>query len=233
LRIVSADSGAAILNDRFDPIRVVATVAVLVEPPYRHPLHAIAEPALQPVQERTLIVREVELCRMMLEEVKADEVHVDITLGGRLLEEMTLYELMEMRISRTAKQELRRIMPDIRRIAEDIHRSHGVNVLAIGKESIPVRVAELTAGAYAFLYAAEQTARNGVGVKLGLPRSCTLSTYTGGVQLRSLLSTEHELAGTAPDAGGILTKISWKEGLNPKAQGFRLAIISPRSREER
>lgn len=35
MRVVSADSGAAILDDKFQPVYLVASVSVMVEPPYR------------------------------------------------------------------------------------------------------------------------------------------------------------------------------------------------------
>ena len=44
VRIVAADSGAAILNDRFEPVKVVAAAAVLAEPPYKRAAAVLAEP---------------------------------------------------------------------------------------------------------------------------------------------------------------------------------------------
>ena len=37
MRVIAADSGCSILNERYEPTCVVCTVAVLVEPPYRAP----------------------------------------------------------------------------------------------------------------------------------------------------------------------------------------------------
>jgi hypothetical protein len=64
LRIVAADSGAAILNDRFEPVSVVAAVAVLTEPPYRKANSILAEPIFANADKGYhLIVHELELCR--------------------------------------------------------------------------------------------------------------------------------------------------------------------------
>ena len=36
MKIVAADSGASILNDKFEPITVVAAVSILAEPPLQN-----------------------------------------------------------------------------------------------------------------------------------------------------------------------------------------------------
>jgi hypothetical protein len=54
-------------------------------------------------------------------------------------------ELVNLRASRTVRQNILKILPRIRRVAGEIKRIHGIEMLAIGKESVAVRVAELTA----------------------------------------------------------------------------------------
>ena len=49
VRVISADSGAAILDEQFKPVFLVASVSVLVEPPYREPSTRIAEPIFREV----------------------------------------------------------------------------------------------------------------------------------------------------------------------------------------
>ena len=44
MRVVSADSAAAILDAKFQPVYLVASVSVLVEPPYREAALRLAEP---------------------------------------------------------------------------------------------------------------------------------------------------------------------------------------------
>ena len=67
LKIISADSAAAILDEQFKPIFHVASVSVLVEPPYREPSFRLAEPIFREVDEGfDLIVHEAELCRGLL-----------------------------------------------------------------------------------------------------------------------------------------------------------------------
>jgi len=75
---VSADSAAAILDEKFNPIQLVASVAVLVEEPYREAHIRLAEPIFKEVDETfDIIVHEGQLCQLLLETVKADVVHLD------------------------------------------------------------------------------------------------------------------------------------------------------------
>jgi hypothetical protein len=85
LKVIAADSGAAILDKHYQPTHLVASVAVLVEPPYREPSGRIAEAIFREVDDSLeVIVREAELCLKMLSEFKADAVHLDMTLAGFL-----------------------------------------------------------------------------------------------------------------------------------------------------
>ncbi|NIR86511.1 DUF4152 domain-containing protein, partial [Candidatus Bathyarchaeota archaeon] len=83
MKVVAADSGAAVLNDHFRPLLIVAAAAVLVEPPYRKVSFCLAEPIFAEVEKGyLLVVHELKLCQRVLKEVKADEVHLDMSLGG-------------------------------------------------------------------------------------------------------------------------------------------------------
>jgi len=84
LKVVAADSGAAILSERFEPLEVVACVAVLVEPPYRKASFCLAEPIFASLDDgHGLIVHELKLCQELLKTVKADVVHLDMSLGAK------------------------------------------------------------------------------------------------------------------------------------------------------
>ena len=100
LRIVSADSPAAILDEEFTPLRLVASASVLVEAPYREAHIRLAEPIFREVENgQEAIVHEAELCLNMLEIIKADIVHLDISLGGLLVEELSPVYLFNMKLS--------------------------------------------------------------------------------------------------------------------------------------
>jgi hypothetical protein len=147
LRIISADSAAAILDGQFNPSFLVASASVVVDPPYREPSYRLAEPIFREVDVGfEVIVHEAELCRSLLDKMKADVIHLDMSLGGVSIEELSPVELVNLRASRTGRQNILKILPRLRKIAGEIKRVHGIDMLAIGKESVPVRIAELTAG---------------------------------------------------------------------------------------
>lgn len=229
--MVAADSGAAILNDNFRPLLVVASAAGLVKPPYREISSCLAEPVFSKVENgHLLIVHELELCQRVLKKVKADEVHLDMSLRGVSLEELSLIQLSKMRISSRARSRISSILPKIRKIASDIKRVYGIEVFAIGKDSIPVRIAELTCGAYAVLYCAERAVKENRALKLGLPAKCSVSFVEGKVALQSLVPAEQELVGCAEDDKKVLEKVQITEMLNPCARGFRVLEINAGSK---
>jgi hypothetical protein len=223
VKVVAADSGAALLSIHFEPLKVVAAVAVLVEPPYREASQFLAEPIFAPVENgHTLIIHELELCQTLLKEYRADVVHLDMSIGGLPVEDISPVQL-----GGKARSNVLKILPKIRKLATDIKRVYGVDVLALGKESIPVRIAELTSGAHAVLYACERALKEGEEQILGLPSKCFARVTPNGVTLQSLMSAEHDVAGFAEDKKGMLERIQVVEMLNPCARGFRALRLTP------
>ena len=228
MRIISADSGAALLNDEFEATTIVASVAVLVEPPYRMAKTCIAEPIFAPVDNsHGLIVHELELCQMLLNETKADVVHLDMSFGGLLVEELSPIQLTNMRISGRARGHILKVLPKLRKIATDIKRAYDIEVSAIGKDSVPVRIAELTAGAYAVVYASEKAIKEKKMMRLGLPSKCYARRVNAGVTVHSLIAAEHDIVGFAKDMEGILERVTFSELLNPCVRGFRALELTP------
>jgi hypothetical protein len=229
LRVIAADSGAAVLNERFEPLQVVAACTVLVEPPYHTAGSSLAEPIFRNVQDgHTLVIHELELCLELLKTVKADVVHLDMSLGGVSVEELSAVSLSQMHVSSRARGHLLRILPKIRKLALDVKRAYNIEVLAIGKESIPVRIAELTSGAHAIIYSAEKAIKEEKTLRLGLPARCRTKTAENGVSLESLMPAEHDVTGHAKDENKTLEKVSFKEMPNPTARGFLLLEINPK-----
>jgi len=136
--------------------------------------------------------------------------------------------ISKLRVSSKARRQVLKILPKIRKIASDIKRVYGIEVLALGKESIPVRIAELTSGAHAILYSAEKAAKENTKLRLGLPAKCQARFLDDTVALQSLVPAEQEVVGYARDDKGILEKAQMTEMLNPCARGFRLLEITPR-----
>jgi hypothetical protein len=100
-------------------------------------------------------------------------------------------------------------------------------MLAIGKERVPVRIAELTAGSEAILFAAQRAVDNKESVLLGLPFMCQPRFLGNRVYLHSLVANEHDVRGFSVNKLGVLTKVKLSETLNPVARGFRALIIIP------
>jgi hypothetical protein len=229
LKIVSADSSAAILDENFTPLYLVASASVLVEAPFREAHERLAKPIFEEVTDGyEVIVGEAELCRDLLGSVKADVVHLDVSLGAISVEELSPVQLSNMRVSGRARQRLLRLLPRLRKIAGEIKRAYGLDMLAIGKESVPVRVAELTAGSEAILFACARALEEKKELLLGLPSRCQPKIADGKVYLYSLMAAEHDLRGYAEDAAGVLGKVNMVETLNPSARGFRALRIKPK-----
>jgi hypothetical protein len=230
LKIIAADSSAAVLNEKFEPLTIVATAAVQVEPPYREPSECLAEPIFSDAKlGHEVVVHEAELCRDLLAKAKADVVHLDMSLGAIPLEQLSPIQFTNMRISNRAKKHLLKTLPKIRKTATEITQKYGIEVLAIGKESVPVRIAELTSGAYAILYACEKAVKEKKVVLLGLPSKCQPRLTERMVYLHSLIGAEHDVRGFAEDDTEKLSKVSIAELLNPVARGFRALKISPKT----
>ena len=233
MRVISADSAAALISQDFKPLYLVASVSVLVNPPYREPSFRLAEPIFKQVDNSfEVIVHEAELCRKLLDKMSADVIHLDMSLGGLAVEELSPVELANSRASKTGRQHILKILPRLRKIAAEIKRIHNIDMLAIGKESIPVRIAELTAGAEAILFACKKVTEEKEPVLLGLPLMCQPRILDDSVYLYSLIAAEHDIRGFAVDGNEILRKVKLSETLNPCARGFRTLRIALRVEKE-
>jgi hypothetical protein len=230
VRIISADSAAAILDEKFQPKTLIASAAVLVDEPYREAHVRLAEPIFKEVDDsRDVIVHEAQLCQLLLETVQADVVHLDASFGGVPVEELSPVELTNYRVSPKARVNLLKILPKLRRIAGEIRRKHNIDMLAIGKESLAVRVAELTAGAEAVLLAADKVLEDKEAVVVGLPTRCTHHVVGDRVYLQSLIEAEHDVRGYAQDKNDILSGVQVLEMPNPVTRGFRALKIAPKT----
>jgi hypothetical protein len=219
----------AILDAQFTPLYLVASASVLVEPPYREAHQRLAKPIFREASDGyEVIVGEAELCRDLLGSVKADVVHLDLSLGALPVEELSPVQLSNMRVSGKARQHLLRLLPRLRKIAGEIKRVYGLDMLAIGKESIPVRIAELTAASEAVLFACGQALEEKEELLVGLPSRCQPRVAGGRLYLYSLMAAEHDVRGYAEDSVGVLGKVNLVETLNPCARGFRALRIKPK-----
>ena len=229
MKVIAADSSAAILNDKFEPLSIVAAASILALPPYREASAFLAEPIFANAENgHEVIIHEAELCRDLIAKANADVVHLDMSLGSMTLEQLSPIEFTNMKISANARRHLLKVLPRLRKIANEIRQKYGVETLAIGKESVPVRIAELTSGAHAILYASAKAVDEKQAVMLGLPSRCQPRLTENSVYLYSLMPAEHDVRGDAEDKGKVLKKVNVTEVLNPVARGFRALRISPK-----
>jgi len=229
LRIIAADSAAALLNERFMPLVQVAAVAVLVEPPYREAHARVAEPIFKEVTGGfEVIVHEAELCLSLLEQVGADVVHLDSSFGSVLVEELSPIHVANKKTSVKSRQSMLKILPKLRRVAAEVRRRYDIDMIAIGKESIPVRIAELTAGSEAILFTCAKVLEEKKPLLLGLPTKCQHRIADHKVYLHSLMEAEHDIRGYATDTQNNLNKVNITEIQNPTARGFRALKITPK-----
>jgi len=107
------------------PTYHVASAAVLVEPPYREAQTRIADPIFKEVDNRfDIIVHEAELCLELLHNAKADIVHIDSSLGGISVEELSPVHLSNMKLSINARKNILKILPKLRKIAGETRRRY-------------------------------------------------------------------------------------------------------------
>jgi hypothetical protein len=189
-------------------------------------MESLGKPLFISVNGHEAIVEELILCEKLLKKRKADVIHLDMTLGSLEIHKLTASKVSLLPISSRAKRNILRILPRLREVALNIREKYGISVLAIGKESIPIRIAELTAGAYSIIFAGRIALETGGKILIGLPEGCSFRVFKGGIMTYSLLPAEYDLRGYAYDIEEILEKIKVDEMLNPHARGFRTALIS-------
>jgi len=228
LRIVAADSGSAILDENYRPEAIVAASSIVTEPPYRNASAHITDLLMVPANRHDLIVSELRMCKRMLQTVTADVVHIDMSLGGPSVSQLTISDVSEMSISSRAKQNVRMALPELRKLATEIEQKYKVEVLAIGKESVAIRIAELTVGACSVIYASREALQQRSTVLLGLPTLCTVTVSQGQSTARSLQSGEHDLVGSAFDFDNVTHRVRISEFNNPTVRGFKIIKIRPK-----
>ena len=157
--------------------------------------------------------------------MKANAVHLDMSLRGMNLEELSAVGISTMKKFRKARGQILKILPKLRKTASNILRTYGIEVLAFGKESIPVRIAELTSGAHAIRYAAEKAIKENIKLKLGLPTKCQPKFFKDKVVLLSL-PAENEVAGYAECSRELFEGAQILDMLNPCARGFKMLEIT-------
>lgn len=224
MRIVAADTGGALLDENYNPIGLIATAAVLVEKPYRTAKVSrvkYADPFNYDMSGRRAVKEEALLAVELARETKPDVVHLDSTIGGievRKLDEPTIEAL---RITDRGKEVWKDLAKDLQPLAKRFWEETGIEIIAIGKSSVPVRIAEIYSGIYTAKWAIEYARENGKAV-VGLPRYMKVDIKPGKIRGESLDPREGGLFG---EIEAETEGIKWEIYPNPLVRRFMVLEV--------
>jgi len=227
VRIIAADSGTALLDKAYRPKVVLTAAAVLVEEPFTQPTAQHFRLIEEEYGKPTLLLHELQVIAELCARHSCDVIHVDASLGGAALETLSLVDILGLRITPQAKQAFRTIYPKLRKMVDRLYHQHGVSILAIGKDSVAVRIAELATAAYSVVAMATRAAAKAELLILGLPRMCTIQVQGSAVRAASLEPGEHELIASVEDRGNAVERVRLREFPNPFLRGYRILVIEP------
>ncbi|WP_297072663.1 DUF4152 family protein [Thermococcus sp.] len=224
MRIVSADTGGALLDKNYEPIGLIATVAVLVEKPYKTATLSrvrYADPFNYDMSGRQAIKDEAFLAVELAREVKPDVIHLDSTIGGievRKLDEPTIDALS---ITDRGKEVWKDLARDLQPLAKAFWEETGIEIIAIGKWSVPVRIAEIYSGIYTAKWAIDYARKNGK-VIVGLPRYMSVEIRPGKIYGQSLDPREGGLFG---EIEAETDGIGWELYPNPLVRRYMVLEV--------
>ncbi|USS41259.1 DUF4152 family protein [Thermococcus aggregans] len=219
MRIVSADTGGALLDENYNPIGLIATAAVLVEKPYRTAKMSIvkySDPFNYDINGSRALRDEAFLALKLAKKVKPDVIHLDSTLGGIEVRKLDDPTIDALRISDRGKAVWHELSKDLQPLAKRFWEETGIEILAIGKESVAVRIAELYAGIYSVKWGIEYAMKEGF-VRIGLPRYMTVGILESKILGKSLDPREGGLYGEVPIEQ---EDFEWQVYPNPIARTF-------------
>jgi hypothetical protein len=232
MKIATVDSACSILNEGLMPMNILSMAGIVVDYPYEQPSQVQVRGEDYLVSDPNLLVNELKLCQEMLEIEKADCVHLDLSLGGINLLDLTEEDLLfRIPMSYNGREVLRLILPDLQKIATAINEKYEIPVLAIGKRSGPVRLAELYATAYGVARAMEKAKESGETVYVGLPLGTTAAVdgdkseepAEPRVRIASQEPMERNLSADAPVVAGVQVEAF----LNPIVRKFQALKLIP------
>jgi len=224
MKIATVDSACSVLDENLMPTNILSMAGIVVDYPYDKPSQVQTRGEDYTLSDPNLMVNELKLCQEMLEVEKADYIHLDMSLGGINLLDLTEEDLLfRIPISYDGREILRLILPDLQKIATAIDEQYKVPVLAIGKRSGPVRLAELYAAAHGVARAMEKAKESGETVCVGLPSGTTAMMNGEKIMVESQLAMEKNLSAEAPIVAGV----KMETFLNPIVRRFQALRLIP------
>lgn len=227
MRIIAADSGGAILEKDYEPVCIVGTAAILVEPQYRRPSVVVWKAFEYNLDERTPILNELSFCLELSSKFGVNVIHLDISLGGVNLFDLDVKKLSNYKISLRGRKILEKLIPQLKSIAKNFKN---LGILLIGKESSVVRLAELAAGIYGLRYTVDRLLNSkDEEILYGLPKMCSILIDKDYLTIKSLEPSEFDLSITVHSSKNMSDNIELLEYPNPVASGFRVIKIKRKS----
>lgn len=224
MKIATVDSACSMLDENLMPKNIMSMVGIVVDYPYNKPSQIQARTQDYSITDYGLLVNELKLCQEMLEIEKADYVHFDMSLGGINLLELKEEDLLfKIPLSEQGRAILKLILPELQSLAKAIDEKYHIPVLAIGKKSGPVRLAELYAAAYGIAKAFEKAKETKGVVYLGLPSTTTAEIEGDRVRVSSQEPMEKSLYAEAPITNGV----KMETFLNPIVRRFQTLKLTP------
>ncbi|WP_461864373.1 DUF4152 family protein [Thermococcus sp.] len=224
MRIVASDTGGALLDGDYTPIGLIATAAVLVEKPYRTASMSIvkySDPFSYDMSGRQAVKDEALLAMKLARKTKPDVVHIDSTLGGIEIRKLDDVTIDALRISDRGKAVWHDLRKDLQPLAKRLWEDTGIEMVAIGKESVAVRIAEIFAGIYTARWAVEY-ARKNKRTSVGLPRYMSVELRPGKIYGESLDPREGGLFG---EIEAETEGIGWELYPNPLVRTFMVLEV--------
>ena len=224
MRIVSADTGGAVLDENYEPVGLIATTAVLVEKPYKTATMSIvkyADPFSYDLSGREAIRDEVFLAIKLAKKVKPDVIHLDSSLGGIELRKLDDPTIDALRISDRGKAIWHELSKDLQPLAKRFWEDTGIEILAIGKDSVAVRIAEIYAGIYSAKWAVDYAKKEG-SIRIGLPKYMGIEIHENSIYGESLDPREGGLYGEIESNN---EGIGWELYPNPIVRTFMVLEI--------
>jgi hypothetical protein len=224
MKIVTVDSACSVLDEKLMPTNILSMVGIVVDYPYEKPSHVETRGEDYMLSDPNLLVNELKLCQELLEIEPADYIHLDLSLGGINLLNLTMEDLLfRIPMSYDGREVLRLILPDLQKIATEIDEKYHTPVLAIGKRSGPVRLVELYAAAYGVARAMEKAKESGETIHLGLPVGTTATLNGDKVKINSQIPMEENLSAEAAITNGVKVEAF----LNPIVRRFQALKLIP------
>lgn len=225
MKIATVDSACSALDENLMPINIMSMAGIVVDHPYERPIYVKHVCKDYSKDDPNLLVEELKLCQEMLENDKVDYVHLDISLGGINILDLTLADLIfKIPLSDEGKKVLIRILPDLQNIAKTIKEKYQIPVLAMGKRSGPVRLAELYATAYGVSYSMDKVRETHKAMYVGLPVKTMVEKNGNILKVVSKEPMEASLYAEVAITNGVYIE----PFLNPIVRGFQTLKLTPR-----